>query len=108
MTLGSRITQLRKDKTWSQSHLAKEVAVSREIIGRYERDDAVPSIDVAKRMAEALEVSLDYLVGAADQKIDQPTLQRIQEISRLGESEKTLVYEFLDAFIFKSKIKGAL
>lgn len=33
------------------------------MIGKYEREEAVPSIDAAKKIADALEVSLDYLVG---------------------------------------------
>ena len=108
MDLGSRITQLRKAKDWSQSQLAKNIEVSREIVGRYERNDATPSIDVAKRLAEALDVSLDYLVGNAEQKIDKITLNRIQEINKLKEADKNLVYAFLDAFITKSKLQAVL
>ena len=33
------------------------------MIGKCERGEAVPSIEVAKKMADALEVSMDYLVG---------------------------------------------
>jgi transcriptional regulator with XRE-family HTH domain len=33
------------------------------IIGRDERDEVKPSVEVAAAIAEALEVSLDYLVG---------------------------------------------
>jgi len=33
------------------------------MIGKYERDDAMPSIEAAKKIADAFEVSLDYLVG---------------------------------------------
>jgi len=33
------------------------------MIGKYERSEAVPSIDVAKKIADALEVSLKNLVG---------------------------------------------
>jgi ribosome-binding protein aMBF1 (putative translation factor) len=33
------------------------------MIGKYERWEAVPSIDAAKKIADALEVSLDHLVG---------------------------------------------
>ena len=108
MDLGSRITELRKGKNWSQSQLAKNIEVSREIIGRYERNDAAPSIEVAKRIAQALEVSLDYLVGNTEQKIDKITLDRIQEINKLKDNERSLVYAFLDAFITKSKLQGIL
>lgn len=37
--------------------------VSTVIIGKYERDEAGPSIDAAKKIADSLEVSLDNLVG---------------------------------------------
>ncbi|NLR62497.1 helix-turn-helix transcriptional regulator [Chitinophaga polysaccharea] len=43
--------------------MAVESNVSREIIGKYECGDATPSIDFAKPIADALGVSLDYLVG---------------------------------------------
>lgn len=108
MNLGSRITQLRKQKGWSQSQLARHIEVSREIVGRYERNDAVPSIEVAKRMGEAFEVSLDYLVGNAEQEVDKATLKRLQEINRLSEENKKLVYAFLDSFITKTKLQSVL
>ena len=33
------------------------------MIGKYERGDAIPSFEVAKKIVDAFEVSLDYLVG---------------------------------------------
>lgn len=59
----SAITELRKQKGWFQTELATESSVSREIIGKHERGEAVPSIGLAKRIADAFGVSLDYLVG---------------------------------------------
>jgi len=43
--------------------LANNSGVSRVMIGKYERGEAVPSIGAAKKIADAFEVSLDYLVG---------------------------------------------
>ena len=63
METGGIITMLRKEKDWSQSVLATKSGVSREMIGKYERGEAVPSIEAAKKVADAFEVSLDYLVG---------------------------------------------
>ena len=58
------ITALRKEKGWSQTDLARESSISREDVGKYERGEAAPSIDFAKRIADALGVTLDYhLVG---------------------------------------------
>lgn len=108
MNLGSKITELRKQKGWSQIELAKKLEVSMEIVGRYERNEAVPSIEIAKRMADAFEVSLDYLVGSTEQELDKATLTRLQEINRLTDENKKLVYTFLDSFITKTKLQGIL
>ena len=108
MNLGSKIIELRKQKGWSQSELAKQVKVSREIVGRYERNDAIPSIDIAKRMADAFEVSLDYLVGNSDSRLDKATLTRVLEISKLQAKDKEMVFTFLDAFLTKIKLQGLI
>ena len=63
MNIGDKIAALRKSKKISQAGLAGQAGVSREIIGRYERNEVSPSVDVAKKIADALEVSLDYLAG---------------------------------------------
>ena len=108
MDLGSKITELRKSKDWSQNELAKQLDVSREIVGRYERNDAVPSIEIAKRIAQTFEVSLDYLVGITKQEINNQTLKRLYEIDNLSPENKSLVYTFLDAFITKTKLQNIL
>lgn len=61
MNIGDKITDLRKQKNMNQTELGKAAGVSREIIGRYERNEVMPSIEVAAKIAEALDVSLDYL-----------------------------------------------
>ena len=108
MDLHSRITELRKQKSWSQSELAKQIQVSREIVGRYERGDAVPSIDIARRMADAFEVSLDYLVGATEKKLNKETINRIEEVDKMKPDDKKMVFAFLDAFITKTKLQTLL
>ena len=100
------ITGLRKEKGWSQTDLAKASKVSREILGKYERAEAVPSIEFAKRIADALGVSLDYLVGEGQNAaFDKKNMQRIEAIEQLPEEEKRTVFALLDAFIrdFKAK-----
>ena len=108
MNLGNRITELRKQRGWSQNELSKHIGVSREIVGRYERNDAVPSIDVAKRIANAFGVSLDYLVGDSEQELDKNMLTRIKDVAKLSAKERELVFEFLDAFITKSKLQSMI
>jgi len=102
------ISDLRKEKGWSQTDLAKESNVSREIIGKYERGEAVPSIDFAKRIADAFGVSLDYLVGeGVNASFDKKTLTRLQEIESLQEKDREHVLALLDAFLRDVRTKKA-
>ena len=61
LNIGERIIQLRKAKKWSQDELAKKINSSRIMIGKYERNDNAPSIEVLSKLAKAFKVSLDYL-----------------------------------------------
>ena len=108
MNLGSKITELRKQKGRSQSEPVANLEVSGEVVGSYERCDAVPSGEIAKRMADAFEVSLDYLVGSTEQEVDKATLTRLQEINRLSDEIKKFAYAFLDSVITKTKLQGVL
>lgn len=94
------IADLRKQKGWSQTELATESGVSREIIGKYERGEAVPSIEFAKRIADAFGVSLDYLAGEGKlSKLDKKTVKRMQDIESLKDDDKNHLFAIVDAFL---------
>jgi len=104
MNIGDKIAALRKAKKISQAELAKEAGVSREIIGRYERNEVSPSVDVAKKIADALEVSLDYLAGDSDKaSFDKQTLKLIDEIEELEPSIKDKLLFLANAIIRDAK-----
>ena len=87
------ITNLRKEKSWSQTDLANQSEVSREMISKYERSIAVPSVDAAKKIADALGVTLDYLTKDAEyEQVDKDTLDRLKEIQKLSPESKSHVY----------------
>lgn len=109
METGNIITVLRKERDWSQTELATKSGVSREMIGKYERGEAVPSIEAAKKIADAFEVSLDYLVGEGiNSKFDKKTVKRLQDIEKLDAGEKEHVFAMLDAFLAKNKMQAIL
>jgi transcriptional regulator with XRE-family HTH domain len=105
---GKIITDLRKEKEWSQTDLANKSGVSREMIGKYEREDAVPSIEAAKKIADAFGVSLDYLVGEGmNASFDKKTLKRLQDIHKLDADVQEKLFFFIDTVIRDSKAKKA-
>lgn len=108
MSFGKRLLEARKKKGISQEEMASHLGTKGPAIGRYERDEMKPSIDAATKMAKVLGVSLDWLVGITDMELDAPTLGRIQDINKLSQKDKELVFEFLDSFISNRKIKNVL
>jgi transcriptional regulator with XRE-family HTH domain len=108
MNIGSIISQLRDKNSFSQSDLAEKSNVSRVMIGKYERGEAIPSIDAAKKIADALGVSLDFLVGESNNaSFDKRTLQRIKDLELLEESKKDTLFDLIDTYIRDFKTRGA-
>lgn len=106
-SIGERITQLRKKKNWSQTDLSKAVNASREAIGKYERSEAVPSVEVAKKIADVLEVSLDYLVDdKATIAFDKQTVKRLQDIEALPDKDRENIFYTIDGLIKAAKLKA--
>ena len=106
MTLGQNITRLRKQKKLSQNSLGKTVGTSGDIIGRYERDEVKPSIEVASKIADTLEVSLDYLAGKVTVEVDNSILKRVLDVQQMNEDDKKHILYTLDALIKSVKLKA--
>ena len=111
MQLGDKILNLRKQKNWSQSELAKAVGISYAQVGRYETKGSQPSADVLKKIADALDTSTDYLMyGDKDEKAkasleDTELLQQFKEVDKMKDEDKSVIKKLIDAFITKGKIK---
>ena len=64
MTMGDRIRARRQELGLSQQNLAAQVGVSRPTISELESGTrTIMNTDTAKKLARALGVSIDYLVG---------------------------------------------
>ncbi len=107
MTLGEHILILRKKHNLSQAALGKLVDTSGDIIGRYERDIMTPSIEVIMKIADALHVSIDFLVGKTTLELDTNVLKRVEEVSKLNGEEKEKIFMVIDALIRDFKAKKA-
>jgi transcriptional regulator with XRE-family HTH domain len=108
MNTGKIIAELREKKGLNQGDLASKSGVSRVMIGKYEREEATPSIDAAKKIADALEVSLDHLVGEGlYQDFDKKTLQRFRDLEHLEDDKKKTLFDLIDTYIRDAKARKA-
>lgn len=108
LNFGSKIVELRKAKNWSQEELAKHIQSSRIMIGKYERNDNSPSIEVLLKIANAFDVSVDYLIGEGSlSSYDKEVLKRIEDIEKLDEETKSKLFFLIDNVIQNFKTKQA-
>ena len=110
MLMGDKIQRPRKDRGWSRKHLADMIGVSGPIIGRYERGEMIPSVEVAKKMADSFKVTLDYLVDDPDTIAgikDKAMLQRLTDIEKLDQEDKQTIVHVIDSLLRDTKAKKA-
>ncbi|MCK9452898.1 MAG: helix-turn-helix domain-containing protein [Bacteroidales bacterium] len=80
LNIGIKITALRKQNKWSQADLANAVNASRDIIGKYERNENAPSIEMAQKIAVVYGVTVDYLIGkSAFANYNQKDIKRLED-----------------------------
>jgi transcriptional regulator with XRE-family HTH domain len=107
MSFGTRIIEIRKEKGMSQDQLAKALGATPTTVGRYERDEVKPSIEMAVKIAEALDVSLDYLTGRSKNDLkDKKMLERFNEILGLMPEDRNGILYTIDGLIKAAKLKA--
>lgn len=102
ISFGKKIAALRKSKKLSQTELADKLNTSVSVISRYERDEMLPSIETAKKLAALLGSTVAYLLGETEEDNilkDPKMLKRLKEINAFSEDEKDKILFTLDAVI---------
>ena len=108
MSFGSQMIQVRKEQGMSQDALAQALGATPTTVGRYERDEVKPSIEMAARIAAVLGVSLDFLVGQANHTLkDKSMLERFNSLMDLSPSDRDHIVFALDAMIRDAQARKA-
>ena len=89
MTLGQNIQTARKAKGISQEALAEKIGVSRQALGKWEKDTALPGVDNLQALAKELGVSVDALLGCAapDTAAPNVTLNALRDLLDARDAE---------------------
>ncbi len=107
-----RLRALRKQKNLSQTELGKLASLHYTHIGRFERKVSRPGSDALKRLAQALNVTSDYLLEGATEEVakakfeDRELLTQFQAIEHLPEEDKIVIKTLLDAFLMKKQLQS--
>lgn len=96
MKIGERIRALRLDAGMTQEELAQRIGLKKQNISRYENSRVEPNIRTAKRIAEALGVSLEEMavgVTVAETPISSE-LEQSSSAAILTEDEQELLAKY--------------
>ena len=74
--IGKNLQKLRKQKNLTQEALAEMAGVTRQTIAKWETEESSPDLEMARRLASALDVSLDDLANAPPDELDGRTGMR--------------------------------
>lgn len=105
--------ELRKAKQWSQSQLADKVGVSYAQIGRYETKGSQPPAAVLKKIADALDTTVDFLInGNTEDKAkaslqDAEVIRYFKEVDSLPQEDKSALLRVIGGFLRDVKTKQA-
>ncbi len=100
MDFGNKIVELRKKKGLNRDDLGSAVGTSGAMIGKYERDEMTPSVEMAKKIADALDVSLDYLIGSSSVLIkDKKMAYRLELLDKISDEDRVTILKVMDSLL---------
>ena len=91
MSIGERITALRKEQNISQGQLAKALDVSRQAVSKWENDQTSPDTLKLIQLADVLNTEVEYLATGNKPVYEKPiTVQMVQKVDQVKVVEKVV------------------
>jgi transcriptional regulator with XRE-family HTH domain len=101
-----RLRAARDIREWSQSDLAGRAGLPPSSIAHFEGGSRKPSFDTLRRLANALDVTTDYLLG----RVDDPSLAELgdplyRDVGKLTGRDRELAKDFLKMLAERNQAK---
>lgn len=107
--IGQRLKLARSAAGLSLRDLQEKIGnrVTAQAIGKYERDESMPSSGVLIALADALDVSVDYLVGDQDMVLEAVEFRKKKITSKREESQvEAKVLHLLERYLMVEELLG--
>lgn len=104
----ARLRKSRERRKMSQSELAKASGFQPSAVSHFETGKRSPSFENLRRLADALEVTTDYLLGRVqDPGASGPTIQRIfRDAQSMSKDDLDVLADMAERFAEKSTRKA--
>ena len=102
--IGKRVSRIRREKGYTQTELADKIGINQTHISDYERGKVRLHAEIIIRFAQALNISIDELLGMdkTKGKSHRPNLnlhRRLKKIEALPKSQQQILIKTIDTFI---------
>lgn len=114
MAFANKLTEIRKNRNFTQQELAEKVGVGISQMRRYEKGSSSPTLEVIKNLAVTLGVSADELIFDNNERVtasrilDKELLRQFETVSGLTPHDIDAVKTVLESIIIKNRIEAIL
>lgn len=98
-----RLKKIREEKGLSQSDLAKKAGFQTAAISHFETEQRKPSFDNLKRLADALNVSIDYLLDRPIKDSGDIAEKVFRDFEKLSMDDQQKIKDFTEFLARKDK-----
>ncbi len=92
MTFGERLSELLEERSLTQKEFAKTLNIAPTTLNGYIKDKRQPDFELIRRIASALSVSIDLLLGGNGFELSAKELSLITKLRTLSEDQQQMVY----------------
>lgn len=96
MTFGEKLYELLEERHITQKEFAKTLNIAPTTLNGYIKDKRQPDFELIKRIARALNVSVDFLLGGNGLNLTAKELSLITRLRTLSEEQQQLVYTLVN------------
>jgi len=112
-TFAERLRTLRGQRKLTQGRMAELASVSLRMYCRWEAAEAMPYADTLLKLADALQVSADELLGreelSAEHRIHNQELHRLyQQVDQLSDEDQQALIILLDSLVKRARVKRVM
>ena len=100
-----RLKKIRESKKLSQSDLAKKTGLQAAAVSHFETGQRKPSFDNLKKLADALSVSIDYLLGRDVTQTSTGTQNLFRDFEKLSLDDQAVIEQMAKVLLNKKQEK---
>ncbi len=109
MSLATKLIKLRKEKNFTQQQLADAVGIHVNSLKKYESEQALPSLEVLKKLSVFWHVSTDFLLfDEYERGPDKDLSMQLEAINQFDDEDRMLALGVLEGLILKHQAKQSL